>query len=126
MRRILILVALALLAFVPIGTTAPVGGAWSSGERVNVEPSRPWSKVMTFRAGERAAVLALGDHKPVVRLHVSVYDVARNQLVAEEKMDSEKSGDLAGVVWYPPRDGDYRIEVRHDGNSANKLYIAIK
>lgn len=104
--------------------SAPEGGSWQS--RVEIESKGLWKKTRTFRGGERAAVLAIGNHEePGVQVHVAVFD-AKGVLVAEDKGESELAGDFVGVVWYPPRDGDYRIEVRHSGSSANNVYIAIK
>ena len=124
MRRIFLLVALSLLAVVPIGTSAPIGGTWS--DRVPVE-SKVWTAVRKFQAGERAAVLAIGDHdERGVKVHIAVYDVATKELIAEDRGDSETAGDFVGLTWYPPRDGDYRVEVRHSGSGTNKVYIAIK
>jgi hypothetical protein len=103
--------------------SAPIGGSWQS--HVQVE-SKAWSQTRPFRGGERAAVLAIGDHKELgVQVHVAVFD-AKGLLVAEDKGENELASDFVGLVWYPPRDGEYRIEVRQTGADTNKIYIAIK
>jgi hypothetical protein len=103
--------------------SSPTSGSWQSREEIG---GKIWSTTRTFRGGERAAVLAIGDHEePDVRVQIAVFD-AKGVLIAEDKGDSELAGDYVGLVWYPPRDGDYRIEVRHSGADVNKIYIAIK
>ncbi len=103
--------------------SAPIGGSWQAHKKI--EGKEAWSQTRAFRGGERAAVLAIGDHQdPSVRVQIAVFD-AKGVLIAEDK-GSEPASDYAGLVWYPPRDGDYRIVVRHSGVDANKVYIAIK
>ena len=103
--------------------SAPLTGSWAKG--VELE-SKVWLQTNKFRGGERAAVLAIGDHKdPGAKLRVAVYD-AKGVLIAEDKGESELASDYVGLVWYPPRDGDYRVEVSHSGAGVNSVYIAIK
>ncbi len=103
--------------------SSPTSGSWQNYEKIG---SKAWSQTRTFRGGERAAVLAIGDHEDSeVRVQIAVYD-ANGTLIAEDKGESELAGDYVGLVWYPPRDGDYRIEVRHSSAAVNTIYIAIK
>lgn len=114
----LVLAGVALSAWSARG--GPVGGSWS--KFVELEDTRPAKQLMAFRGNERAAVLAVGDrHDPAAKLHIAVYD-AKGTLVAEDKSDT----DFAGVVWYPPRDEEYRIEISQSGAGASQVYVAIK
>jgi hypothetical protein len=126
LKRTAIAVALMILCFSILCITArsaPINGSWS--DRVEIE-SKVWSQTRTFRGGERAAVLAIGDHEEHgAKLQVAVFD-AKGALIAADKGEGELASDYVGLVWYPPRDGDYRIEVSHSGAAANRIYIAIK
>jgi hypothetical protein len=116
--RILASFALVILCFaiVSIGArSAPITGSWSNFVEID---TKVWSQTNKFRGGERAAVLAIGAG---TKMRVAVYD-AKGELIAEDKGE----GDYVGLVWYPPRDGEYRIDVSQDGVGANKVYIAIK
>lgn len=125
-KRVAISAALMILCFMILCIavrSAPIGGSWADKKEIG---PKAWSTTRTFRAGERAAILAIGDHEERgVKLHVAVFD-AKGVLIAEDKGDSELASDYVGLVWYPPRDGDYRIEVSHTGAAANGCYIAIK
>lgn len=125
-NRLAISAALMILACTILcvsAVSAPIGGSWQAHKKI--EPKEVWSQSRTFRGGERAAVLAIGDHdEPGVHLHVAVFD-AKGGLIAEDK-GTELASDYVGLVWYPPRDGDYRIVVRHSGADTNKIYVAIK
>jgi len=79
----------------------------------------------TFKAGERACVIVIGDHNPPVPLHLKVLD-AKGNLIGEDK----SVGDYCAVIWYPPRDGVYVVSVAVPNISGdanyNILYIAVK
>jgi hypothetical protein len=74
-----------------------------------------------FQGGRRACVIAVGDHKPVVDIGISVYDAAK-RLVAEDN----GGGDYVAAIWYPPRDAKYKIVVKNDGVEYNEMYIVFK
>jgi hypothetical protein len=122
MRRILVLTLLSLLAVVPIGVGSPTEG--SSADFYDLGPT-VWTTTKKFNAGERACVLAVGDHQERVTLEVNVYD-AKGILVASDKTANLLVGDFVGVIWYPPRAGEYRIEVKNPGSRVNKCYIAVR
>ncbi len=121
-NRILVSLGFMILCFAitTLGVrSAPINGSWSDYAEIE---SKVWSQTKRFRGGERAAVLAIGDHEEAgVKLRIAVYD-AQGALIAEDKGES----DFVGVIWYPPRDEDYRIDVSHTGAAANKVYIAVK
>lgn len=85
-----------------------------------------------FRGGERACVLIVGDHRPVVDLELRVYEVRPDS--TEQKLVARDGGgkDIIGAVWIPPRTGSYRIVIRNpsafkkDINPFDDCYIAIK
>ena len=72
----------------------------------------------TFRGGERACVIAVGDHRPPKPMEIRVFD-ARNVLVAEALADT----DTAAAIWYPPESGEYRVEVTNLGGEYNDMMI---
>jgi len=74
-----------------------------------------------FRGGQRACVIALGSHEPVVALELVVYD-AKDRIVDQDKGE----GDSITAIWYPPRDGEYKIEIRNPGNNENTVYVVVK
>ena len=139
-RRVLALLGLIMPCFLWAGfhaCSAPINGSWSAGVEVG---SRTWSQTNTFRGGERAAVMAVGDRRIAgAKLRLAVYD-AKGMLIAEDNGERELAGDFVGLVWYPPRDGEYKIEVSHNGAGTviqedpdnpvkagvNRVYIVIK
>src|SRR5690349_10098846 len=119
-----------LLALVTLGHTAPVTGPEHLvGKRVGAQGST--EILREFAGGERACVIAIGDHKPVVPLKIVVLDEA-NRVVAQDEGTDTRIGEQAGnadyvaVIWYPPRRGTYRIVIQNAGVEYNDLYIAIK
>jgi hypothetical protein len=82
--------------------------------KVRLEP-------IVFKGNERACVIFVGDHEPVVELAIKVYD-ENNKLVAQD----DPGGDFCAAIWYPPRDAAYTIEVENRGDEWNKCWIAIK
>jgi len=116
-------VTAALLGWSMGGQASPLEGAKVFTGKI------PGGQVPTFKekfkGGERACVIVIGDHNPVVPLHLKVQD-AKGNLIGEDK----NGGDYCAVIWYPPRDGVYIISVAvpHIGGDAdwNKLYIAVK
>jgi hypothetical protein len=131
MRRWVWLIGLCGLAGVSVGHAGPVDGTRGSYETISagsvvggeMVPGQ-YSVQKTFRAGERACVLVIGDHKPVVDLTVTIYDAA-GQVVVQDR-GKGGTGDFVAAIWYPPRTADYRIEVLSPGTDFNKCYIAIK
>jgi hypothetical protein len=122
MRRVLPLVFLSLFALVPVGDSSPLGGT-SSTDKAEVGAA-PWTATRTFRGGERACVLAFSrKHDPVVNLHLIVSD-AKGNVVAEDQAHNNLVGDYVGVVWYPARTGEYKIELRSP--QPTQCYVAIK
>jgi hypothetical protein len=112
----------ALWALTPVSRSAPIGGA----EEAKVEvPAGGLAITKRFRGGERASVHVNGDHKDVTTVLISVHD-DKDKLVAEDKGRDLPIGDIGAVVWFPPRDGDYRITVRNVEGRAAKYVIAIR
>ena len=124
MRRILALAFFCSMALAPFGVSSPIDGSFSDGEPLS--PGKAYQRTKIFRAGERACVLAIGDTKTaVVNLEVYVFDQKGN-LVASDKGGETLAGDFICVIWYPPRDGEYRIEVRNPSAFVKSCYIAVK
>jgi hypothetical protein len=78
-----------------------------------------------FKGGERACVIVIGDHRPVVALDLKVED-DKGTLIGQDK----NGGDFCAVIWYPPRDAEYVISVAvpHNGQEEDydTLYVAVK
>jgi hypothetical protein len=87
-----------------------------------------------FKGGERASVVVIGDHIPIVDLEIYVYEV--NEQGAEGKLVAQDGGpglkDRIAVAWYPPRTATYRIVIRNPSefeakkNPHNECRIAIR
>ena len=132
MRRIVLPLACIFLVLVPFSSGAPVDGtSWAHREvgagtvsdgKVTEPGVLELSK--TFVAGQRACVIVIGDHKPVVDVEVKVYD-PRNNLVAQDR-GQDPAPDFVAVMWYPPRQERYRIVIHSYGKEYNKCSIAIK
>jgi hypothetical protein len=132
MRRILVAIGLTVLLLTPFSSGAPIEGtAWMmvkvpegrSSDGVVSEPGHLQYN-RTFVAGQRACVVAIGDHKPPVDVEIKVFD-AKNQVVAQDKGQGPAQ-DFAAVMWYPPRQEQYRIEVYNYGKEYNECSIAFK
>jgi hypothetical protein len=127
MQRAMIYAGLLLLALVPFSRSAPVDGSFWQRKEIGAASAgqpgmTPFSR--TYAAGQRACVIVIGDHDPVVDVEIKVYD-SKEQIVAEDR-GSEQAKDFVAVMWYPPRQETYRIEVYNYGQQYNKCSIAIK
>jgi hypothetical protein len=83
-----------------------------------------WEIRRAYAAGQRACVIVIGDHDPVVDVEVRIYD-SQKQLVAKRR-GTAAAPDFVAVMWYPPRDETYRIEVRSYGKIENICSVAFK
>jgi len=119
----LFLLLAALLLWTNLVGAGPAKGPELNVRRFVLPAGHPGKRTIKerFVGGERACVLLYGDHNPVEELWIRVYD-DKNNLVAQD----EGKGDFSIVVWYPPSDGDFTIEIRHDSAEFNKCYLVIK
>ena len=133
MRRLATLIALAFLTLVPPGSGGPVDGtSWAEqkvpggtqGAHGEITEPGVMELKKTFMAGERACVVVIGDHDPVVDIEVKVYDSKKN-LVAQDRGQAP-APDYVAVFWYPPRQETYRIVIHSYGKDYNKCSVAIK
>ncbi len=121
MKRAALFVMLGCVLLVPgSGTGSPLKGKHSLGRQRIPERGRVRFEG-EFRAGERACVIVKGDHDPVVDLGLYVYD-EKGELVTKD----ENGGDFVAVIWYPPRDAKYRVEIANPGQTFNDCYISLK
>jgi hypothetical protein len=119
MVRILVAVFVLALLLTPFGNSSPLTGSFVEKPTVGPEP---WSITKTFKGGERAGVLAVGGRaKDSIQIQLAVYD-AKGALVVEDK----GSGGTASVIWYPPRTGEYKVELTSPSKAAVKCYVAFK
>ena len=121
------------LTFSLIAATVFAGGvAGPRHMRLNVPASQTGepgeaSIKQEFKGGQRASIVVLGDHRPVVDLKIQVFEDSSGKLVAQDG----GGGDVVGVSWIPPRKGFYRIVVQNPSkyvevkNPHNECTIAI-
>jgi hypothetical protein len=83
-----------------------------------VDAHGEYDETHTFRGGERACVIVVGDHRPPSPMEIRVFD-SKKRLVAETKADT----DTACVIWYPPTTAAYRVEIHNLGEEYNALLI---
>lgn len=123
MRRFVCLTVLILVALTPVGITSPTDGV--SGKHVELAPATVKVFTKTFRGGERACVLAVGGQAgAATNLQIEVRDQNNVRVGIDE--GSGLVGDCVAVIWYPPRDGAYRIELRNTGAVPSNPYFVIK
>jgi hypothetical protein len=94
----------------------PISGSHSNGVRIgaNDRHTLPPEK---FVGGRRACIIALvleGDE-----VTITVFDSK------DRKIGSDK-GSRAAVIWYPPRDEEYRIEIVNHAADKARIYVAVK
>jgi hypothetical protein len=126
MSRTVCLIGILLFAMVPVTSGEPVdGSSWSSKKVEPAHGNEPGILEISqaFVAGRRACVIVIGDHKSVAELEVKVYE---KQTLVAERRGLAPSQDFVAVMWYPPRQETYRIEVRNYGKDYNACSIAIK
>jgi hypothetical protein len=90
----------------------------------------PLGDHLKFRAGQRACVILMGDHDPIVPMVIEIRDEAGKVVARDEpgkgvEKADEKGNDLCAVAWYPPRDGYYSITIKNSGKQYNKCWLAI-
>ena len=132
-----LLVGLGVLLCVRLGQAGPTAGSLLFERRVGANAELTLSKdsvlgeTAKFKGGQRACVIVMGDHKPVVPVILEIRDekgnlVGRDTPAAGVSDPKAKGNDVCAVIWYPPRDGYYRITVKNAGAEYNDCWIAIK
>ena len=122
MRYTLILSSLMLLFLAPLGAGGPTGGGFFKEVEIG---QTPWQDKKRFRAGERAAVLVRGTNHTGPGVQVSVFD-ADGKIVVEVKGKNPPVPDMVAAFWYPPREADYKIEIKNLDSRVNTCYVTIK
>src|SRR5262245_65892684 len=119
--------AVLALAVLVLAVSSSMGGlvGGSNSERVNINAHDKKELVREFEGGRRACVIARGDHRPPAKMAIAVYDDSGKK-VAEDP----GAVDYVAVIWYPPRTGSYRIEIKSDplevkgdGTDYNNVYV---
>lgn len=123
MMRAISLAVLLLLSTAPLTTSAPIEGLKYFKQK-RIEPGAAFTLTLAYRGGERACVTAIGDHDPVQELAIVVTD-AKGAVVATDRGKGPAS-DFVCAIWYPPRDGTYRIEVHNSGSIYNAVNISVR
>ena len=125
MRLLFALTAAALIAFsalTPTSLSSPIDGIFA--KKVDV-PAEGITTIKRFRGGERASVQVVGDHKMLAPLHLTIHD-EKDKLIVEDKGAETPAGDMVAVIWYPPRDGNYRISVKNSEGRPYKYFMSIR
>ncbi len=139
MTRVLGLLGAVVLAGILLGSglgeAGPVGGSFA--RRVEVAAGRPLvlRDPIRFRGGQRACVIVMGNvgskKRPARPLELEVRDdqnhvVGRDYPAQGAEQSDAPGNDVCVVIWYPPRDGDYKITITNHGNSDDTCWLAIK
>jgi hypothetical protein len=131
-------VGLAVLLGGRLGEAGPIPGNAALKPRVGAKAeitldknTKSLGEHTQFKGGQRACVIVMGDHKPVVPVILEIRDekgnlVGRDTPAAGVSDPKAKGNDVCAVIWYPPRDGYYRITVKNLGQEYNDCWIAIK
>jgi hypothetical protein len=140
MRRagvLLFVAALGLFCAGP-GGAGPIHGDAQLRRRVEAKgvvtitkEDRQLGHLLKFKGGERACVVVMGDHKPVVPDVLDIRDdqgrlIGRDEPARGVGAPNALGNDVAAVIWYPPRDGYYRITIESHGVEYNDVYIALR
>lgn len=72
-----------------------------------------------FIGGQRACFIAMALGKQAPPITLTVYDT-QNRVVGTDK------GERTAVIWYPARDGEYKIEIRNSAAKQIGCYMAVK
>lgn len=117
------LLSCAMLIVAQLSFAGPEAGAQARFHEVATDP---WEATIRFKAGERASVFAKGNlrkdgNDATGSLLIEVRDTA-GKLVAS----SHDTLGYAVVFWYPPRAGDYKIQIHNNSGQTKRIYICIK
>ncbi|MCI0459636.1 MAG: hypothetical protein L0Z62_22020 [Gemmataceae bacterium] len=139
MTRVLGLLGAVMLAGIllgsGLGTAGPVAGSF--GQRVEIVAGKPLvvRDPIRFRGGQRACVIVMGNlggkSRPAMPLELEVRD-AQDNLVGRDypaqgaAQPDAPGNDVCVVIWYPPRDGEYKIKVTNHGSSNDLCWLALK
>lgn len=133
MRTPALLTCLGCLALAPLVLAGPLDGPRTFSIRVEAGHQTAGGELVPgrvrfpveFRGGERACVVAVGDHKPPVEMGITVYDEAARQKLAEDTGAGD-APDFVAAIWYPARDGKYVIEIRSKGKEYNEVTVTVR
>jgi hypothetical protein len=117
----LLALAVALLIETRTGEAGPAAGGNRGGHIKLDAGARVRLPAIVFKGNERACVIFIGDHDPVVDLVVSVFD-DKGKLVARD----DPGSDFCVAIWFPAHDASYTIELENRGREYNKCWLAIK
>jgi hypothetical protein len=105
------------------GHARPLDGVYARQTDV---PADGLTMTKRFRSGERASVQAVHtEKKQKTTVHIAVYD-SKDNLVAEDTGRDPPSSDMVAVIWYPPRDAEYRIVIRNMERAAARYFVSIR
>lgn len=103
-------------------------GSWASPEKkvghekATVGGMSSWSRTVTFKAGEPAYAIVVGDGNSHLGLYV--LDEHGNCLARDDAADA-KFLDDRWVIWHPTKTQRYTIEVRNLGPQADTFHFAL-
>ena len=123
MKRLAVFTGMILLACVPFGSGAPVGGRnLKLDQLVGAYAAQTYSQ--RFKGGEKASVIATGTTgKTFMGLYI--FDADGN-CIAWDDLGNKKTCDDMAAEWVPPATANYTIEVRNFGPYPNWLNMAFR
>ena len=112
---------LVVVGLIGVGVVAglradPVGGPQIQAFKVPAAKGEVGEADLVVRVeGGKRRVIVVGDHNPVADLEILVFEVTEKGIDGKQVAHDggPEQGDRVGVVWYPPRTGNYRIVVRN-------------
>jgi hypothetical protein len=91
-------------------------------EKRAVAPNNSVNLARTFKGGERACVIIVGDGASYLGLYA--YDADGN-CIARDDYGNFQTRDDAAVEWYPPQTGRYSIEIKNLGRRKDTFSMAV-
>jgi hypothetical protein len=127
MRKALLAGGAGLALLVPVVLGGPVRpfGDKRGYENLPLGPFSVHNFTVTFKAKERASVIAIG--RGSTPLGVYVYDTDGNCVAWDDRsLSPQNISDDMVVDWRPPREAKYEIELRNFGRVTNRVELAIR
>jgi hypothetical protein len=88
-----------------------------------LEPGRSLLEARTFKGGERASIIAIGNGAAFLGLYV--YDEHGN-CVAWDDIGTASTKDDVAVEWFPPETTAYTLELRNFGLAPDQVELTVR
>lgn len=113
-------VLLVFSLLIPLAVAGPVGGR--KVVNMEIEAKTVFTFFAEFKGRERANVIAIGDGRSPLLLFA--YDTEGNCIARDIELNG--TPDDRTIIWYPPRNQKYKIEVQNTGVVKNTAKIVIR